>query len=104
MCKSIVVPAYEERTLEESIILVNADSKEQAEQLAREYFISSEDMYVNALGGTTSWKFVAILNTFELIDDLPTVPNFTEVYSRFLIVDNKLTDEKVVDIYFKGIR
>lgn len=43
LCKSIVVPVYEERTLEESIVLVNAKSVEQAEQLVREYFISSED-------------------------------------------------------------
>ena len=100
-----MIPRCNERTYETSVILVQADSKEQAELLAQDHFIELEKeiTYTNALGGIISWRFVCILDSFELVDDIPAVAQFTEVYSRYIIVDPNLSDEEVVDIYFKGI-
>ena len=108
LCKSENIPQDEERLVETlvetPIILVDADSMEQAESLAASHFreLEKELTYTNALDGIASWKYVCILNTFELVEELPKVPQFTEVYSRYLGVDSSLSDEEIVDIYFKS--
>lgn len=103
LCKSENIPQDEERLIETPIILVYADSMEQAEVLAESHFrqLEKELTYTNALDGITSWKFVCILNSFELVEELPKVPQFTEVYSRYIGVNPNLSDEEIVDIYFK---
>lgn len=98
LLESIVVPNPNGgKTFEETIRLVKAFTKEELEQKVRNYFV--DETYENALGGQTTWRFVTILDIFELIDDFAGDIDFKEVYSRFLPFEQLITANEVIELY-----
>lgn len=87
------------RTLEESIVLIRANNSDEAIEKIKVYAISRETKYDNAAGGSTEWKFVNIIDFFEVIDD--SLVDFSEVYSRFLIVDKKVSTKDVMERFYQ---
>jgi len=99
LLESVVIPIRipSSKTFEESIILLRAEDKEWIEKMVVEHFVDFS--YENAVGGQTTWKFVGILDVFELIDEFEGDINFKEVYSRFLPFDEMITADEVIKLY-----
>ncbi|WP_342513341.1 DUF4288 domain-containing protein [Sporosarcina sp. FSL K6-1522] len=99
LLESIVTPAPipPSKTFEESIILLRATHKELIEQMVIEHFVN--DTYENAIGGQTTWRFVKMLDIFELSDEFEGDIQFKEVYSRFLPFDEMMTAEEAIQLY-----
>ena len=91
------IPIPPSKTFEESIILLRAEGEEWIEQMMIEHLGNLS--YENAVGGQTTWKFVRILDVFELIDEFEGDINFKEVYSRFLTFDEMITADEVIKLY-----
>ncbi|SES88253.1 protein of unknown function [Paenibacillus sp. NFR01] len=72
----------EEKTYEESIYLIHADSFESAYEKAETEARSNEVSYQNPYGQQVDLKFVRSLDSFHLFDEEPS--DLTEVYSRQL--------------------
>ena len=97
LVEAIVKPQDEGKTFEESIVLVRAENKEQAVQKVVAQY---EDLtYENAVGGTTTWRFVTALDCFELVDDVEGDVDYKEVYSRYILVEAGTTAEEVIRGY-----
>ena len=86
---------------EESIVLVNANSQDEAKQLVKKHF--QPDTYLNAAGGQTTVSLKRILDTFQIMEDIDDEDiNFKEVYSQFLIYeDEEVSAEEVLERYNK---
>ena len=99
LLESIVTPppTPPSKTFEESIILLRATDKVLIEQMVIEHFI--DDTYENAIGGQTTWRFVKILDIFEVSDEFEGDIQFKEVYSRFLPFDKMMTAEEAIQLY-----
>ncbi|MEC1178297.1 DUF4288 domain-containing protein [Metasolibacillus meyeri] len=98
LLESIVVPNPDlNKTFEETIRLVKAGSKDEIEQKVRDYFV--DETYENALGGQTTWRFVTILDIFEVIDEFEEDIDFKEVYCRFLPFERLITASEVIELY-----
>lgn len=81
-----VVPSEGESDLkwfEESIVIFQAVSAEQAEELAVRHAQQSEHVYRNSLGETVTWRLVRVIRTFALNDDV--ISDETEIYSNFIV-------------------
>ncbi|PFB84514.1 S-ribosylhomocysteinase [Bacillus anthracis] len=92
---------YEENhdtLLEESIILVKANSLEEAHELSEKIAMQSEDMYDNMYDEQVTWKFRKVLHVFEL-DDTPFETG-KELYARFLHVKKNETVDSIVKAYY----
>ncbi|EOQ08911.1 hypothetical protein KQ3_04019 [Bacillus cereus B5-2] len=92
---------YEENPdtlFEESIILVKANSIEEAHELGEKIAIHSEESYDNMYGEQVTWTFRKILHVFEL-DDTPFETG-KELYARFLHVKKNKTVDTVVKAYY----
>lgn len=77
----------DERIWEESIILVSADSIEEARATGERMGRDAETEYANVYGKTVAWKFDCIESVFELLDDIEDLRQLSagvEVFSRFL--------------------
>lgn len=97
LIESIANPQGEGKTFEETIVLVIATSKEQAVQRVKAW--CKDHTYENAVGGSTTWRFVTDLDTFELVDDIEGDIDFKEVYSRYILVNPGTTAEEVIRQY-----
>jgi hypothetical protein len=82
------------KTYEESIILVKAQSFDQAYSIAEKKAKEGEFDYRNPYGEAVEWKYVDALDCFILIDE--KLQSGTELYSRFLRVPKNITNEKVI--------
>ena len=86
-----------EDVFEEVIILVREDNKDHAiERVIAQY---EELTYENAAGGTTTWRFVTVLDCYELVDNIAGDIDFKEVYSRYILVETGTTAEDVIQQY-----
>ncbi|PEC19706.1 DUF4288 domain-containing protein [Bacillus cereus] len=93
---------YEENhdtLFEESIILVKANSLEEAHKLGEKLAIQSELTYENVYEEQVTWKFRKVLHVFEL-DDTPFETG-KELYARFLHVKKNETVDTVVKKYYR---
>lgn len=98
LLESIVVPNEDNtKTFEETIVLLRSTSREDIEAKIRTHFV--DDTYENAVGGQTTWRFVTILDVFELVDAFDGDVDFKEVYCRFLPFDEMMTAEEVIALY-----
>jgi hypothetical protein len=87
----------DEDVFEEVIVLVSADSKESAaERVISQY---EELTYENAAGGMTTWRFIQVLDCFELVDKIEGDIDFKEVYSRYILVKEGTTPDEVIRDY-----
>ncbi|MCP1165797.1 MULTISPECIES: DUF4288 domain-containing protein [Bacillus] len=92
---------YEENQntlFEESIILVTANSLEEAYELGEKIAMQSEEPYDNVYGEQVTWTFRKVLHVFEL-DDTPFETG-KELYGRFLHVKKNETVDTVVQKYY----
>ncbi|MED0947582.1 DUF4288 domain-containing protein [Bacillus mobilis] len=92
---------YEEHhdtLFEESIILVKANSLEEAYKLGEKIAMQSEDTYDNMYDEQVKWTFRKVLHVFEL-DDTPFETG-KELYARFLHVKKNETVDTVVPKYY----
>ncbi|KKZ93934.1 hypothetical protein B4147_4873 [Bacillus wiedmannii] len=83
---------------EESIILVKANSIEEAHELGEKIAIHSEESYDNMYGEQVTWTFRKVLHVFEL-DDTPFEMG-KELYARFLHVKKNEKVDTVVRAYY----
>lgn len=92
---------YEENhdtLFEESIILVKANSLEEAHKLGEKIAMQSEDTYNNMYDEQVTSTFQKVLHVFEL-DDTPFETG-KELYARFLHVKKNETINTVVKTYY----
>jgi hypothetical protein len=47
----------------------------------------------------TTWRFVQVLDCFELVDEIEGDIDFKEVYSRFILVTVGTTPDEVIRDY-----
>ncbi|MHC8514879.1 DUF4288 domain-containing protein [Sporosarcina sp. ITBMC105] len=87
----------DEDVFEEVIVLVKADEKDHARQRVIGQY--EQLTYENAAGGTTTWRFVTVLDCFELVDNIEGDIDFKEVYSRYILVEPGTTSEEVIRNY-----
>ena len=52
--------------------------------------------YENAIGGMTTWRFVQVLDCFELVNKIETDIDYKEVYGRYILVGAEMTPEEVI--------
>jgi hypothetical protein len=67
---------------EESIVLVDAGSEEEAIHLGEQLAKESEHQYTSATGDTICWTFHQVERAYQLEED--TFRTGTELFSRFL--------------------
>ncbi|MBD7986372.1 DUF4288 domain-containing protein [Sporosarcina sp. Sa2YVA2] len=84
----------DEEVFEEVIVLVRADGKDEAMKKVIDQY--EELTYENAAGGMTTWRFVAVLDCYELVDNIEGDVDFKEVYSRYILVEIGTTAEEVI--------
>jgi hypothetical protein len=83
---------------EESIMLVRAQSCNHARGIAEEKAKGDETPYLNAANEEVCWRFVKIVDCFEINDVLKSG---AEIYSCFHTVDNEVTADVFVSTWFK---
>jgi len=83
----------EHQIFEESILLIKAQSFDQAYELAEREAKGREDSYTNVYDQLIEFKFIESLDAFELFED-EGLQSGTEVYSRFVHTskEEKLND------------
>jgi len=67
---------------EESIVLLQADSRDEAQKQAESLGKAEEHEYVSATGDLVRWTFQTVETLYEILDGPPG--HGTEVFSRFL--------------------
>lgn len=88
----------EYKTYEESIILIRAQSFENAYKIAEGKGKKAELSYINPYGETVNWRFVQAIDCFSL--DVDSLYSGAEVYSRFLRVPLNTDIEEFLDKYY----
>lgn len=88
----------EYKTFEESIILIRAQSFEDAYKIAEGKGKKAELSYINPYGETVNWRFVQAIDCFSLFVD--SLYSGTELYSRFLRVSINTDIEQFLDRYY----
>ncbi|PGM53855.1 DUF4288 domain-containing protein [Bacillus sp. AFS053548] len=83
---------------EESIVLFKARSLDHANSIAERNAIKSEHSYKNMYDEVVNWKFVEIIDCYNLIDD--KIRPGTEIYSRFLKVPTGIPTKKIISHYY----
>ncbi|NLR46346.1 DUF4288 domain-containing protein [Priestia megaterium] len=73
----------EHQIFEESILLIKAQSFDQAYELAEQEAKGHEDSYTNVYDQLVEFKYIESLDAFELFED-EELASGTEVYSRFV--------------------
>lgn len=101
LVESIVSPQDDEKTFEEAIMLIRADSKEMAAKKIIEHWksLTKELTYENAIGGLTTWCLVQVLDCFELVNEIEGSIDFKEVYGRYILVKAGTTAQEVIRQY-----
>jgi Domain of unknown function (DUF4288) len=67
---------------EESIVLLRAETRAEAQQQAERLGQAEEHEYVSATGDLVKWTFQRVDSVYEILDG--TLEHGTEVFSRFL--------------------
>jgi Domain of unknown function (DUF4288) len=86
-----------DKTYEESIMLVKAQSFEHAYSIAEKKAKDEEMDYLNPYEEKVEWKFVKAIDCFILFDELQTG---TELYSRFLHVPKDVSTGEFISYYY----
>ncbi|MED3885449.1 DUF4288 domain-containing protein, partial [Priestia aryabhattai] len=73
----------EHQIFEESILLIKAQSFDQAYELAEQEAKGHKDSYTNVYDQLVEFKYIESLDVFELFED-EELASGTEVYSRFV--------------------
>jgi len=81
------------KTFEESILLIKAPSEEEAYLIGEKEAIKNEVEYLNQFDQTVEWKFIRVIDCFNLSDK--KLQTGTELYSRFIRVPDDLPTEKL---------
>lgn len=99
--QSTHVPQTTGSFFEESIVVLSANSEEEAKKLVMEYY--KPDSYENAEGGVTTVTLIKIVDIFEIMDSLDDSNlDFKEVYSQFLIYEDEVaTIDDIMNRYNK---
>ncbi|PEJ60139.1 S-ribosylhomocysteinase [Bacillus sp. AFS002410] len=88
-------------TFEETILLIKAPSEEQAYLIGEKEALKNETDYLNQFGETVEWKFIEILDCFELFDK--KLQTGTELYSRFIRVPKDLSKDDLIFQYYPEV-
>lgn len=67
---------------EDTIVLIRAESPDEAQKQAEVLGKGEEHEYASATGDLVKWTFQGVESVHEILDDTPA--NGTEVFSRFL--------------------
>ncbi|WP_088044592.1 DUF4288 domain-containing protein [Bacillus sp. EAC] len=86
------------KTFEETILLVKAPSNDQAYEIGEIEAIKNEVVYLNQYDEKVEWKFVELIDCFNLLDE--KLKTGTELYSRYLVVPKEIPNEKVISHYY----
>ncbi|MFD2334179.1 DUF4288 domain-containing protein [Cohnella sp. GCM10020058] len=86
------------KTFEECLLLVKAQSPDQAYTISEKKAKQNEMDYQNPYGETVDWKFVRALDCFILFDE--NLQSGTELYSRSLRVPQDVPIETVIAHYY----
>ncbi|MED4164448.1 DUF4288 domain-containing protein [Halalkalibacterium halodurans] len=87
----------ENEVFEERHVLVKAESREQAHRIGKQLGRKAEQQYQNPYGEQVRWTFVALLDSYEVLDDLE---HGAEIYSRYIVSSKGTTTEEVKERYF----
>lgn len=87
------------KTYEESHFLIKAASVEEASRLGEKLGIENEHTYKNQYGETVRWKFIKVLNCFELIEE--ELHSGTEIFSRYIVVEKEKSTQDVLKRFFQ---
>ncbi|WP_243549792.1 DUF4288 domain-containing protein [Priestia megaterium] len=94
---------YEEHQIfEESILLINAPSFDQAYEIAEKKAKECEDSYTNVYDQTVKFQFIESLDAFLLFEE-DEFPSGTEVYSRFLHIPKEESLANVLSRYYPEV-
>lgn len=86
------------QTIEESIILVRAQSFNHAYRIAEKKAVERETEYTNPYGQTVRWTFMEAIDCFRIYDE--TLYSGMEVYSRFISAPVCMGTEEFIDLYY----
>lgn len=86
------------KTYEESIMLVKAQSFDQAYKIAENRAKKYENEYTNPYGELVKHKFLESIHCFLILDESLTTE--TELYWRTLRVDKNMEKEDFLDSYY----
>ena len=106
MVKQIIVKNGKEETneelqsqhFEELILLIRAQSGKHAIKIAEEKAKKDEEPYLNANDQIVEWKFIKVIDCFEIISVLKSG---TEIYSCLHTTDKEVTAESFINQWFK---
>ncbi|BAB06805.1 DUF4288 domain-containing protein [Halalkalibacterium halodurans] len=87
----------EAEVFEERHVLVRAESRGQAHRIGEQLGRKAEQQYQNPYGEQVRWTFVALLDSYEVMDDLE---HGAEIYSRYIVSSKGTTTEEVKERYF----
>ncbi|KLV21645.1 DUF4288 domain-containing protein [Bacillus altitudinis] len=87
-----------DKIFEERIILVRAKNNRKVKQIVKDHF--PDETFENGDHGQTTTKLVAVLDIFELVENLDEAPlHLSEVYSRYLLFDQETSAKEAIDAY-----
>lgn len=94
---------YEEHQIfEESILLIKAQSFDQAYEIAEKKAKECEDSYTNVYDQTVNFQLIESLDAFLLFEE-DEFPSGTEVYSRFLHIPKEESLANVLSRYYPEV-
>ncbi|MGF9889634.1 DUF4288 domain-containing protein [Priestia megaterium] len=94
---------YEDHQIfEESILLIKAQSFDQAYEIAEKEAKECEDSYTNVYDQTVKFQFIESLDAFLLYEE-DELPSGTEVYSRFLHMPKEEKLANVLSRYYPEV-
>ncbi|MFB2346678.1 DUF4288 domain-containing protein [Priestia megaterium] len=94
---------YEEHQIfEESILLIKAQSFDQAYEIAEKKAKECEDSYTNVYDQTVKFQFIESLDAFLLFEE-DEFPSGTEVYSRFLHIPKEESLANVLSRHYPEV-
>jgi len=93
------IKTVETDTYEESIFLIKASTKAEAYEIAERKAAQNEISYKNSYDQEVTWKFIKIIDVFELIDE--KIDSGTEVFSRFIVVPRNTELREVLNRFYQ---
>lgn len=85
-------------TYEESIVLIKAQSFDNAYKIAEKKARENEMEYTNTYGQLVNCKFIEAIDCFSISDE--TLGTGVEIYSRFLRVYKDIDTQDFIDKYY----
>ncbi|AOC57891.1 MULTISPECIES: DUF4288 domain-containing protein [Bacillus] len=87
-----------DKIFEERIVLIKAKDQDEVKKIIEKSF--PEETFGNGDYGQTTKKLVAILDIFELVDNLEEEPlHLSEVYCRYLSFDEEISPKEAIEKY-----